>query len=229
MAADSVEDPSWVWDLVARDEDVRRRALARHQASVKAAADALRWSNDVWARAGTPAPAEPRLAAEMDRARAAFRRHYGRTVMELTSPVWGADRELRERHAPFVLLYLDWEGRYPDDWGARASYLWSPWGRKQVLLRALEKGGVPETIRPRMTDLVTDVLRRPYRCKDWLYARLVRHIADDRFRERMRSLSEDPDPVVRRRAEFLLHVAEHPQPKVRQTTWGRWLDSAGER
>ncbi|WP_053723333.1 hypothetical protein [Saccharothrix sp. NRRL B-16348] len=218
-----VGDPSWVWGLVSSDDAVRRQALARHQASIKAAAEALRWSNDVWARAGTPAPSEPHLAAEMDQARAAFRHHYGQTIMELTAPVWGDDRELRDRHAPFVLLYLDWEGRYPDDWGAPASRLWSAWGRKAVLLRALDKRGVPEAIRPGMTDLVADVVRRRYRCKDWLYARLVRHIADDRFDERMRALLVDDDPDVRLRAEFLLHVAAHPKPYVRQTTWGRWL------
>lgn len=223
VATEFVGDPSWVWGLASRDDDVRREALARHQALIKAAADALRWSNDVWARAGTPAPSEPHLAAEMDQARAAFRYHHGQTIMELTASAWGEDQELRDRHAPFVLLYLVWEGRYPDEWGAPASRLWSAWGRKASLLRALARGGVPETIRPRMTDLLTDVLRRRYRCKDWMYARLVRHIADDRFHERMRSLLADDDPNVRLRAEFLLHVAEHPQRQVRRTTWGRWL------
>ncbi len=227
MTTEFVGDPSWVWGLASRDDDVRRKALERHRALVEAAVRALHWSNDVWRRAGTPAPSEPHLAAEMDQARAAFRHHRGQTIFELTGSLHDDDPDLRERHAQFVLLYLVWEGRYPDDWRAPANNLWSPWGRKESLLRALGRDGVPEAIRSRMTDLITDVVRRPYRCKDWMYAVLVRHVADERFHERMRSLLEDDDPVVRLRAQFLLHVAAHPEVGVKRTSWRRWLDDPG--
>lgn len=223
MATEFVGDTSWVWGLASRDDDVRRSALERHRTMVEAAAGALHWSNDVWRRAGTPAPGEPHLAAEMDQARAAFRYHRGQTIFELADSLYGDDSDLRERHAPFVLLYLVWEGRYPDDWRASANNLWSPWSRKESLLHALAKDGVPRAIRPQVTDLITDVVRRRHRCKDWMYAGLVRHIADERFHERMRSLLEDDDPVVRLRAEFLLHVAAHPELRLRRTTWARWL------
>ena len=225
MATEFVGDPSWVWGLASRDDAVRRQALQRHRALVEAAGQALNWSNDVWRRAGTPAPDEPHLAAEMDQARAAFRYHLGQTLFELTGSLHGDDPDLRERHAPFVLLYLAWEGRYPDDWRAPDNNLWSPWGRKESLLRAMGRDGVPESIRPQLTDLVTDVVRRRYRCKDWMYAGLVRHIADDGFHERMRGLSEDDDPVVRLRAEFLRHVAAHPEAPVKRVSWRRWLDA----
>ncbi|MFE9746373.1 hypothetical protein ACFYOT_15830 [Saccharothrix saharensis] len=222
MATEFVGDPAWVWGLASRDDDVRGRALARHRELVEHARQALRWSNDVWARAGSPAPDQPHLAAEMDQAQAAFRYHRGQTIFGLTASLWDDDHEVRERHAPFVLLYLAWEGRYPDDWRADDNNLWSAWGRKESLLRTLAADGVPSTIRPQMTDLITDVVRRRYRCKDWMYAGLVRHVADDRFHERMRGLLGDDDPVVRLRAEFLLHVAAHPEAKVKRTTWRRW-------
>lgn len=225
MASRFVGDPSWVLGLASPDDDVRHRALARHQALIEGATRALYWSNDVWARAGTPVPSVPHLAAEMDQARAAFDHHRGRTIFALVDSLYDDDREVRERYAPFVLFYLRWEGQYPDDWRAEANNMWSAWGRKESVLRALDEDGVPEAIRPGMTDLLTDVVRRRHRCKDWVYAGLVRHVADERFHERMRSLMEDDDPVVRLRAEFLLHMARQPKPRVRRTTWRQWLAS----
>ncbi|MCE6993327.1 hypothetical protein LZG04_00670 [Saccharothrix sp. S26] len=225
MATEFVGDPSWVWGLASRDDDVRAQALERHRALVERARQALHWSNDVWRRAGSPAPREPHLAAELDQAQAAFRYHLGQTIFELVGSLHDDDPELRERHAPFVLLYLVWEGRYPDDWRAPDNNLWSPWGRKESVLRALGERGVPEAIRPQLTDLLADVVRRPYRCKDWRYAGLVRHIADDRFHQRMHALLDDDDPVVRLRARFLLDVAAHPEAGVTRVRWQRWLDA----
>ncbi len=220
-------DPSWVFGLASADDRVRARALTRHRRVVALALDAIHWSNRVWARAGTPAPAEPHLAAEMDQARSAFRHHHGQTVFALADRLWDEDPRVRERHAPFALLYLVWERRHPDDWRAPASNLWSPWGRKELVLRRLAGHGVPQAIRPQLTDLLTDVLRGPYRCKDWWYARLVHRIRDDRFDERMRGLLTDDNPLVRLRAEFLRHVADHPEPRVTRATWHRWLADTG--
>ncbi|MBB5867018.1 hypothetical protein F4553_000397 [Allocatelliglobosispora scoriae] len=117
----------WTYDLISPDEAVRRRALARHQALLAAAAEALHWSNRVWAQAGTPAPAEPHLAAEMDQARADRRWHEGQTI-------FGAHDAFFDRwtgpayplpYAPYVALYLRWEMEHPDEWGARESNRWS--------------------------------------------------------------------------------------------------------
>ncbi|MFD1147953.1 hypothetical protein [Saccharothrix hoggarensis] len=228
MATELVGDPAWVRGLVSRDDDVRREALDRHRELVKAAVDARHWSNDVLRRAGHVWPTEPHLAAEMDQALASRRYHRGQTIFELVGSLWDDDPEVRERYAPFVLLYLVWEGRYPDDWRAPGNNLLSPWGRKESVLRSLARDGVPESIRPQMPDLITDVVRRRYRCKDWMYAGLVRHVADDRFHERVRALAEDGDPVVRLRAEFLRHVAAHPGVRVKRVSWRRWLDTTGK-
>jgi hypothetical protein len=58
-------DYSWAFDLIAPDDEVRYRALRRQQALLAMAAEALRQSNRVWAEAGTLAPGEPHLAAQM--------------------------------------------------------------------------------------------------------------------------------------------------------------------
>lgn len=77
MAAELPDDHGWVFDLVNADDGRRGLALARHRQLLEESAAALRWANRVWAKAGTPAPQEPHLAAEMDQARAAFRTAQG--------------------------------------------------------------------------------------------------------------------------------------------------------
>lgn len=214
---------SWVFDLIATDEAVRRRALARHQASIAAAAEALRWSNAVWAQAGTPAPTEPRLSAEMDQARAAQRWHTDQTIFGLVSGFYSNDPVVKEIHAPFAVLYLLWERRYPDEWRPDASNMWSPWGRKEDLLDAMVRRGVPDDVKPALTDLFIEVLQSPYRCKDWMYAGLVRHLHDERFTARIAALADAKDPLTRLRAQFILWVAALPEPRVTRNTWRMWL------
>jgi hypothetical protein len=221
---------SWVFDLIAPDDVVRRRALTRHQALLAGASEALHWSNRVWAQAGTPAPAEPHLAAEMDQARADFRWHHEQTIL---GPIGAfldseqSDSVARLRYAPYPVLYLRWEADYPQDWGAPDSWMWSPWGTKAVLLRRLDRIGVPEQVRPQICDLIVAALKRPYRCKDWMYARLVRHVldTDTPFVKRIEALLDAEDPLVRLRARFILDVARHPPHAVKRVSWQRWLSS----
>jgi hypothetical protein len=120
---------SWLLDLVAADDAVRHRALARHQALLAKASEALRWSNRVWAQAGTPAPAEPHLAAEMDQARADFQGHRQQTIfgpIDAFCDSRSGDPAAR-LYAPYVVLFLRWEACYPREWRAPGSSMWSPW------------------------------------------------------------------------------------------------------
>lgn len=215
------ESHSWVFDLVAADDVVRHRALERHRDLLAAAAEALTWSNRIWAQAGTPAPAEPHLAAEMDQARADFRWHRERTIL---GPI-GAYGDEQQLYAPYLVLFLQWETDYPGEWKAPGTWMWSPWTTKEVILRRLDRGGVPERIRPRIGDLILAAVQRPYRCKDWMYAPLVRHVLDTPLGSRIEALGEAEDPLVRLRAQFLLHVAAHPEHPVRRASWRRWLSS----
>jgi hypothetical protein len=177
----------WMFELVARDDAVRDRALARHRALVAA-------------------------------------RHREQTIFGVFDAfwVWDADIATRSGCAPFVVLYLNWENRYPREWQARESNMSSPWTVKEVLLRRLDRGGVPEEIRPQVAELIMDALQRPYRCKDWLYAPLVQQVADARFLDRVAVLLESEDPLTRLRARFVRHIVEHPAERVTRTSWRRF-------
>jgi hypothetical protein len=216
-----------VFDLVADDDVVRGRALARHRALVAASTEALHWSNRVWMQAGTPAPEEPHLAAEMDQARAAERWHRDQTIFGYLHVFLAADPgdcAVRTVFWPFAALYLRWETRYPLEWRAPESNLWSPWARKEGLLRHLGRHGVPEEFRREAADLVVTAIGRPYRCKDWRYAMLVRHVADRRFGAAVTALAGADDPLVRLRARFVLDLAGDPERPLTRKTWRRWLD-----
>ncbi|MFD4636016.1 hypothetical protein ACFWN2_01805 [Lentzea sp. NPDC058436] len=121
-----------------------------------------------------------------------------------------------------LALYLRWEALYPDEW--RSSDLWSPWTRKNAVLEHLGRGGVPVEGRREAADLLVDVLHRSYRCKEWMYPVLVRHIADEEFRVRLNALTGADDSLVGLGARFLLDLADRPGQKVTRKTWRHWLE-----
>lgn len=226
MGARPQDGPSWVFDLIAHDDPVRRRALERHRELLAATEEALRWSNRVWAQAGGNfAPTQAHLAAEMDQARAAYRWHREQTIF---GPIGkflaarGEDAATRSACAPYAVLYLRWEARHPMEWRAESSAA-SPWSCKELVLRALGDYGVPEQVRAQLAELTVTVLLGPYRCKDWRYAPLVRHLVDDRFVDAVTTLLDADDALVRLRAQFVLDIARHPDRRVNRTSWRRWL------
>jgi hypothetical protein len=216
-----------VYDLVDTDETVRARALDRHKELLAGAAEALHWSNRVWQQAGTPAPAEPHLAAEMDQARADFAWHRRQTIhgplASYCAP--GADIVTRRRCAPYLVLYLRWEAEFPRDFDAPEASMWSRWSTKESVLRRLDRGGVPDPIRSEVAGLILAALRRPYRCKDWRFARLVRHVPGERLSAGLDELLACEDPLVRLRAKFVRTVARHPDRAVSRQSFQRWLAS----
>ncbi|MGW6449868.1 hypothetical protein [Lentzea sp. NPDC055074] len=194
---------TWMYDLIAPDDVARGRALARHQESV---------------------------------ARRTGVSYHGpdgdRTIFWHLEEMWCAEpwytTAVTVEQWPFVALYLRWEGRFPNQWRTPGSETWSPWTRKEAVLRHLGRYGLPAEVRRDAVDLVADVVHRPYRCKDWMYALLVRHVDSAHFRDRMTALEGADDPLVRLRARFLLDVADHPGLPVKRATWGRWLRSRPE-
>jgi hypothetical protein len=224
-------DHSWVYDLIAPDDDVRHRALNRHRELLATAWEARHWQNRIWARAGTPVSAKPHLAAEMDQARAEYDWHRQQTIFGPIDAFWDAgpaDQQARRRYAPYAVLYLQWEATHPLEWRAPGSHMWSPWSRKEVLLNRLHRNGVPEPIRPQIGDLIVAAVQRPYRCKDWMYGRLVRHVLDPPFVDAVEAVLTTGDPLIRLRAQFILHLARNPDRSVNRMSWRRWLASDEE-
>jgi hypothetical protein len=82
---------------------------------------------------------------------------------------------------------------------------------------------VPAESRSQVADLIVAALERPYRCKDWMYAPLVRHVLDAPFVGRLQALLTADDPLIRLRAQFIVDVAEHPERRVKRVSWQRWL------
>ncbi|MCI4062596.1 hypothetical protein MRQ36_08460 [Micromonospora sp. R77] len=227
MPAPLYGDYSWLFDLVAWDEVVRRRALDRHQALVAAAIEALHRWNVLWARERSAAPTRPQLVAELDQAGAARFWYQRQTISGPVGAFLGADPGDPVTEAlwsPFAVLFLRWEAQHPTEWGAPGSLMWSRWGTKESLLRRLERGGLPDGTGPQIAELVLAALQRPYQCKDWMYARLVRHL-DPSFPDRVAALASADDPLVRLRARFVLHAAGDPERRITRGAWQRWLSA----
>lgn len=221
-------DYSWLFDLVAADPVVRHQALARHQALLAAALGALQRGHVLWAMTDSATRKQPQLVAALDQIHAERRWHEEQTLRAPVNAFLRSapdDGVAQALWAPFAVLYLRWEADYPDEWRAPGSWGWSPWTTKEVLLARLDRGGLPEEIRPQITELTLAALQRPYRCKDWMYACLVRQLDDASFRNRVERLVFADDPLVRLRAQFVLHVAEHSEHRVTRTSWRRWLNA----
>ena len=195
---------AWAFDLVDPDDGRRHAALDRHRALLEAASAALCRMNEIWARTGSFAPADRPSAAAMDQAHAEFRANRDGTLF---GPISARD-------ARYAVLFLRWEARYPDEWRAASPWTWSHWGTKEGLLRWFATAGVPGAVRADVAELILDALRRPYRCKDWRYAALLRHVADPSLLDRIRLLAGGD-----RRARFLLHVAAHPGERITMNSY----------
>ena len=242
-APGSVGDHAWVFDLVESDARRRHAALDRHRRLLDAALEGRARMNQVWAEAGAPAPIRPpSAAAAWERAQAAYETNWNQTVFgpieaflaapgELTDGLAaqhaartvgdaGADPDAYERLTPYALLFLQWEALHPAEWRAAGRAAWSPWTTKELVLARLARGGVPAGHRSAVADLVVLALRRDYRCKDWRYAAVARHVDGPVFRRRVGDHTDDA--VAGPRARFLLYLLDHPGEPVTRTSWRRW-------
>ena len=219
-------DRSWLFDLVCEDERRRVAALARHRESLEAAGAALDRLNEVWARAGSWVPEQADLSAEMDQARAAVDWHLDQTLCGPVAAFVGLQPSGSVTHvlyAPFAVLFLRWEAWYPVEWREPDSWWRSPWTTKAAVLARFAAEGVPDGVLTDLTELVAAAVRRPYRCKDWLYAGLVRHIPDAVLRRTLAPMVDAVDPLTRFRVQFLADLSDDPGRRVTRRSWRRWL------
>ena len=195
------DDQPWVFDLASPDHARRAAALARHLALRAEARRARQRANEIWAREGWSRAAENTYQRRVDQTLAgqigAFRQ--------------AEDSAVRAHYAPYAVLYLRWEAHFLPE--LKASWFCSPWTTKAVVLRNLTRGGVPAAHEPEIAELIVAALRRPYRCKDWMYAGLLRHVAPA---ERIAELDDD-------RARFARHALAHPELTITRFSYPRWL------
>jgi hypothetical protein len=202
------DDQPWVFDLASPDDARRAAALARHATLSAEATAARRRANEIWARQGWNRAAENTYQRTLDRMLNGLVGAFGRAE----------DPVVRAHYAPYAVLYLQWEERFLPE--LKAAWSCSPWTTKEVVLRDLTRGGVPEGHEAELAELILAALRRPYRCKDWMYAGLLRHVTPAGLDE----LDDD-------RARFARHVLAHPSLTVTRFTYPRWLaavDPAGQ-
>lgn len=198
MTAELVNEWAWVHDLVDPDDSIRRRARVRHE-ELLAASRAEQWPRR-W-------------------------RYWERTIFGPLEMFINRDDNAAVRTwcAPFVLTYLRWEADRPDEWTPRLVHWGSPWGMKVALFRVLGRYGVPVEIRAGMGELLVAALRRPYRCKDWMYAQVVRDVWDERVDDAVAALAGADEPLTRQRARFVRYLVENPEQRVTRTSWKRWV------
>jgi hypothetical protein len=221
-------DHGWVFDLIDPDPERRGPALARHHEAVGEWEKALGWVNDVWRRAGgTFTPAEPGLAAEMDQALTAQRCALEGMLPGLVGrflTAWRPDEAADYRRlAPFAVLFLRWEVRYPQEW--REAGPWSPWGTKRAILRRFAKSGPPPECTAALVDLVIEAVERENRCEDRGYALLARRLDGPQLRDRLDRSMSSVDGLIRLRAGYLRALLCSPKAPVTVAGWRRWLAS----
>ncbi len=212
----------WMFNLISADPDRRGQAVRRHHELDLAAMGADNALAAIWPAAGGQ-PADPRLAAQIDQAKAAIREAYRRCWV-VTAGRWADGMEPdSDVGARLALLYLQWEAAYPAQW--RASMLWSPWGMKKMVLRrfATTAHQFGTEFRHALQDLIIAAVRREHRCEDQGYGPLARALDDTRLRAGLDSAARDNDLLVRLRAGFLLWALDHADIPVAPRSWQTWL------
>ncbi|MFD3837977.1 hypothetical protein ACFWWC_17195 [Streptomyces sp. NPDC058642] len=203
----------WAYGLIASDPAERAAALVR-------LADAERTIQDAW-----------------DRLNKAWRRRYSlgrraadrnyREVLRYSLPGGLWDRPAGSDLAawpglPYVLLFLEWEARYPQEWTQHAK----EWGTKQHLIRDVAVAHQDETVRTKLVDLIEIVVQRPYRCKDREYVRVARAVDSDDLRGRLETAVRSDTPWARRHAGYVLWLLDHPEVPNTRHVWRTWLAAA---
>jgi hypothetical protein len=196
----------WTAGLVADDPAVRARAQRRLTVMRRLMYAALRRLNEVPGRMDTPEHAA-RWAHYRLRQSFCFPEGLGPKEPLGTSPA-----------LPYLIRYLEWEVRYPDEWYATAK----DWSSKEVLLRHLtrEFADLPVAAKRRLIELIVSVIRREYHVEDVGWARLARVVDLPEFRDRLADLDDGTGAVPAKRARFLLWLLDHPEaPQLRRIHW----------
>jgi hypothetical protein len=188
----------WVYELVDVRPGVRAAALDRHRSLM----------------GGTVA--DGRSGTLVDLVSAITRYSYD---ADAVSP------QTFERLAPYGVLFLQWELRFPVEW--RDGWPYSPWSAKEAVLNTFcVRGPTPQT-GPALADLLIAAVGRTQRCQDRWYCRLARRIETPQLRTRLAAAAAGASEQTQLRARFVLWVLDHPDEGTGSAAWRRWLRSEG--
>lgn len=205
----------WAYGLIASDPAERAAALVR-------LADAGRSTQEAWDRLSDTCRRWYSL-----RRNAANRNYQEARRRSLPGVLW--DRPVGSDIVawpglPYVLLFLEWEAKHPQEWTRHAK----AWGAKQGLIRDVAVAHHDETVRAKLADLIMIVVQRPYRCKDREYVRVARAVDSDDLRGRLETAACSDSPWARRHAGYVLWLLNHPEVPNTRHVWQTWLAARPE-
>lgn len=202
---------------------MRRAALGRLAEAQRKVENALARSNELWLLTRSLGRDEQYREPAFLQAR---HRYQQAQRCSLPDGVWGGpvDGDLALWPGlPYVLLFLEWEARYPLEWTRHAK----AWGTKQSLIRAVARARHDEAVKAKLTDLVDVVVRRAYRCKDREYVRVARAVDGPGLRGRLDRAAESDSPWARCHAGYVLWLLDRPDLPNTRRVWRTWVAGEG--
>lgn len=213
-----------MFDLVSRDPRRRDAALACHVRSRAELDRTFRAMNAVWREAGQSlSPTDPVLAVSMGAARAAHAAAVANTLHGVVGKFcarWAGDADDYRRLAPYAVLFLEWEARFPQQW--RSAGPWSPWGLKKRVLRQLADMDVPQPQVVALTELTLGAVNRSHRCEDLGYVLVARSLGGPVLRAGIDAAVRSPEPEVQRRAGYVRWAMDNVEAPVTLASWRDW-------
>ncbi|MFC7219470.1 hypothetical protein ACFQLX_15005 [Streptomyces polyrhachis] len=209
----------WAFGLIAEDPVARGAALIHLAEAQRKAADTGARLNEMW-QLTRPLGMDARYREPAFLQ--ALRRHQQAQRRSLPDGVWGSpgDGDLATWPGlPYVLLFLEWEARYPLEWTRHAK----AWGTKESLIRKVARTRQDEAIKAKLTDLVEIVVRRAYRCKDREYVRVARAVDSSDLRDRLDRAADSDSPWARCHAGYVLWLLDRPDLPNNRRVWQTWV------
>ncbi|MER5950347.1 hypothetical protein ABT127_30325 [Streptomyces sp. NPDC001904] len=203
----------WAFGLVASDPAERSAALVRLAEAERNTQAALDRYNAAW-----------RLRYSLGR-QAAYRNYQKALRCSLPGGLW--DRPAGPDMGawpglPYVLLFLEWEAKYPREWTQCAK----SWGTKQSLVRDVALAHNDEAVAGKLVDILEVIVQRPYRCKDREYVRVARAVDSVDLRSRLVTAACSDNAWAQRHAAYILWLLDRPEVPNTRHVWRTWLAAA---
>jgi hypothetical protein len=209
----------WAFGLIADDPAARTAALVRLAEAQRKVADALGRSNEMWWLTRPLGVDEQYREPAFLQARQKYQQAQRRSLPDgLWNRPVGGDLATSPR-LPYVLLFLEWEARYPQEWTRHAK----SWGTKQSLIRDVARAHQDAAVKAKLTDLVEIIVHRAYRCKDREYVRVARAVDSADLRGRLGRAIGSDSPWARCQAGYVLWLLDHPDLPNTRHVWRAWV------